>query len=288
MKATTKHFRWVPLLVSLVFFSDFLPASAAVRPVFLQDSAVEISGELKKWLKVTLTFEGPGTSEQDANNPFFNYRLDVFFTHEEAGKSFKVPGYFAADGNAGETSASAGNKWRVHFAPPEAGKWLYTVAFREDKFISARERADAGISVGYMDGLEGSIDITDSDKAGRDNRAKGRLLYDGTRYLKYAETGKPMLKVGPDAPENFLAYADFDGTFKDDGHKDHLVKTWEAHLADWKEGDPSWQGGKGKAIIGAINYLASKGMNVFSFLTMNIEGDDANVFPFIDYNTYNR
>src|SRR5690606_26153879 len=33
-----------------------------------------------------------------------------------------------------------------------------------------------------------------------------------------------------------------------------------------------------------INYLASKGLNVFSFLTLNIGGDDKNVFPYIKYN----
>jgi len=80
-----------------------------------------------------------------------------------------------------------------------------------------------------MDGAEGSFVIEKSDKTGLDNRAKGRLQYDGTRYLKYAETGKPMLKVGPDSPENFLSYADFDGTFHNDGHKDNLVKTWDSH-----------------------------------------------------------
>jgi hypothetical protein len=114
------------------------------------------------------------------------------------------------------------------------------------------------------------------------------LQYDGTRYLKFAETGKPMLKVGPDAPENFLAYADFDGTFHNDGHKDDLVKTWEAHLPHWNEGDPTWQNGKGKAMIGAVNYLASKGMNAFSFLTNNIVGDDQNVFPYVDYDRFDR
>lgn len=31
----------------------------------------------------------------------------------------------------------------------------------------------------------------------------------------------------------------------------------------------------------ALNYLSSVGMNAFSFLTMNINGDDKNVFPFI-------
>ena len=67
-----------------------------------------------------------------------------------------------------------------------------------------------------------------------------------------------------------------------------MVKTWEPHLKHWKEGDPTWKDNKGKAIVGALNYLASKEMNVFSFLTFNIEGDDKNVFPFINYDTWNR
>ncbi|HYX07975.1 MAG TPA: DUF5060 domain-containing protein [Bacteroidales bacterium] len=248
----------------------------------------EISGELKTWHKVTITFIGPEVSEKDEYNPFMNYRLNVFFTHVKSGKTYRVPGYFAADGNASETSATAGNKWRVHFAPPKTGEWNYKVDFRKGNWVAIRERKNAGESAGFMDGAEGTFDVKESDKTGRDNRAKGMLLYDGTRYLKYAETGKPMLKVGADAPENFLAYEDFDGTFKNDGHKDNLVKTWEPHLKDWKQGDPTWQNGKGKAIIGAINYLASKEMNSFSFLTMNIVGDDQNVFPFVDYDTYNR
>jgi hypothetical protein len=247
-----------------------------------------ISGELKKWHNITLTFDGPQASETDEVNPFMNYRFNVYFTHEASGKTYRVPGYFAADGNAGETSASKGNKWRVHFAPDKIGTWKYTVDFRVGNWLAVSERKNAGKSAGFMDGGQGSFVVVVSDKTGRDNRAKGRLQYDGTRYLKFAETGKPMLKVGPDAPENFLAYADFDGNFQNDGHKDNLVKTWEAHLKDWKEGDPLWKNGKGKAIIGAVNYLASKGLNVFSFLTLNIKGDDQNVFPFVDYNTYDR
>ena len=34
-------------------------------------------------------------------------------------------------------------------------------------------------------------------------------------------------------------------------------------------------------IIGAINYLSDQGANGFSFLTMNILGDDKNVFPYV-------
>jgi hypothetical protein len=264
-------------------------ANVFIAEGFAQNgSKAELSGELKKWHKITITFDGPETSETDKLNPFMNYRFDVYFTHKESGKTLKVPGYFAADGNAGETSATSGNKWRVHFAPEETGTWNYKVVFRKGNWQAVSEREDSGESAGFMDGAEGSFIVAESDKTGRDNRAKGRLQYDGTRYLKYAETGLPMLKAGPDSPENFLSYADFDGTFHNDGHKDNLVKTWEAHLKDWNEGDPTWKNDKGKAMIGAVNYLASKGLNVFSFLTLNIKGDDQNVFPFIDYDTYDR
>jgi hypothetical protein len=45
-------------------------------------------------------------------------------------------------------------------------------------------------------------------------------------------------------------------------------------------GNPVWKNDKGKNIIGAINYLASKGCNVFSFLTYNVGGDGDDVWPF--------
>jgi hypothetical protein len=131
--------------------------------------------------------------------------------------------------------------------------------------------------------LTGSFEIGPSDKTGRDFRGKGVLQYVGKHHLQFADSKDYFLKAGADAPENFLAYADFDGDFKTDGNNDNLVKTWAAHLGDWKEGDPTWAGDKGKAIIGATNYLAGKGLNVFSFLTMNIEGDDRNVFPYLNY-----
>ena len=252
------------------------------------NSKVAKSGEFKKWHKVTFTFDGPETSEDDEYNPFFNYRLNVTFTHQQSGKNYVVPGYFAADGEAGETSAIKGNKWRVHFAPDETGIWKYSVDFRRGRWVAVSDRNNPGDSGGYMDGATGIFTIENSDKTGRDFRGKGRLQYVGERYLKFAETGEYFLKVGSDAPENFLSYADFDGTFHNDGHKDNMVKTWKAHLKDWKEGDPTWKGGKGKAIIGAVNYLASKGLNAFSFLTNNIQGDDQNVFPYVDYNNWDR
>ncbi len=246
-------------------------------------SAGQVSGELKKWHKVTLTFDGPQSSETADPNPFLYYRLNVSFTHRKSGKSCLVPGYFAADGNAANTSADSGNKWRVHFAPGQVGDWKYSVSFRKGKNIAVSDKKAAGESAGFMDGQTGSFRIRATDKTGIDFRGKGMLQYVGKHHLRFAETGEYFLKCGADAPENFLAYKDFDGDFKTDGRKDDFIKDWGPHIRDFKQGDPTWQGGKGKGIIGAVNYLASKGMNVFSFLTMNIEGDDRNVFPYTTY-----
>ncbi|MEO1448414.1 MAG: DUF5060 domain-containing protein [Bacteroidota bacterium] len=253
-----------------------------------EESEVKLSGETKKWHKVTLTMDGPMTSETADYNPFMGYRLNVTFSHAGSGKSYTVPGYYAADGVAGQSGGYSGNKWRVHFSPDETGEWTYDIDFRKSKWAAVSTKPNTGSSAGFMDGMTGKFTISESDKSGRDFRAQGRLQYVGERYLKFAESGKYFLKQGPDAPENFLSYVDFDGTFHNDGHKDNLVKTWSAHMDDWKKGDPTWRNGKGKAMIGALNYLAGKGLNSVSFLTNNIAGDDQNAFPYIDYDTYDR
>lgn len=250
--------------------------------------ALAISGEQKQWHKVTLTIDGPEASEDGAPNPFTDYRLDVTFAHAATGTTYKVPGYFAADGNSANTSATSGNKWRVHLAPDHAGQWSYSVAFRKGQGVAVSDEADAGEPVANIDGVTGTLEIAASDKNRRDFRGKGRLDYVGKHHLKFAGNGEFFLKAGVDAPENLLAYHDFDGDFKSDGHKDNLVKGWKPHVQDWKDGDPTWQDGKGKGLIGAINYLASQGLNVFSFLTLNIEGDDRNVFPYTNYDERSR
>ncbi|MFY0627705.1 MAG: DUF5060 domain-containing protein [Reichenbachiella sp.] len=247
----------------------------------------KVSGELKKWHKVTIDFEGPESSESDDYNPFFNYRLNVSFTHP-SGKNYEVPGYFAADGDAGNSSAEKGNVWRVHFAPDEIGTWSYTVDFRKGNWVAVSDKKSTGVSGEFMDGASGTFEIVPTDKTGNDFRAKGRLSYVGGHYLQFEETKEYFLKQGPDAPENALSFVDFDGTFHNDGHKDDLVKTWSAHLGDWKDGDPTWKDGKGKALVGGFNYLAEKGLNAVSFLTLNIAGDDQNVFPYVDYDHYDR
>lgn len=265
---------------------------------------MSLTGELKKWHKLTFSLDGPSSSETASPNPFLDYRYDLIFSHAPSGKTIRVPGYFAADGNAAQTSATAGNTWLVHFAPEEAGLWTYISSFRSGSNIAIDLDEIAGTALAPFDGITGSFTIGQTDKTGRDFRATGRLDYVGEHFLQYAETGKYFLKFGPDSPENFLAYFEFDNTqawggsntrrtkgfgsydargVTYDYHGD-ILHHYEVHEQDWKAGDPLWQGTKGKGIIGALNYLVEKEMNCFSFLVMNIDGDGQDSYPYVNYN----
>ncbi|MEM6471893.1 MAG: PA14 domain-containing protein [Planctomycetota bacterium] len=253
-----------------------------------------ITGEQKTWHKITFTWDGPSLSETSSDNPFLDYRINATFTGP-SNQVFVVPGFFAADGNAANTSASSGDKWRVYFAPDEPGQWSYAVAFKSGDDIAVNDPSSEDQSAGFFDGDTGTFTVTPTDKSGRDFRGKGRLQYVGDdptdastgHYLRFAESGEYFLKQGPDAPENFLAYDDFDNT-PDRGNR---RKSWSPHADDWNQGDPSWQNGKGTEIIGAINYLADEGLNAFSFLTMsgaNGKGDDKNVFMWLTDSDFQR
>ncbi len=240
---------------------------------------LKVTGELKQWHKVSVTLDGPFAHERDERpNPFRDYRMTVRFTHLSGAVSYDVPGFFAADGDAANSSAESGTAWRAHFAPDRTGTWTARVSFVHGKDAALDADANAEAWQGYH-GASISFVVAPSDKLGRDLRAKGRLQYVGKRYLQFAGSGEYFLKAGADAPETFLGYADFDGTIA--RKKNVPLKTWEPHVSDWREGDPTWQDGKGKGMIGALNYLASKGCNVFSFLTYNAGGDGDNVWPFV-------
>jgi hypothetical protein len=155
--------------------------------------------------------------------------LDVTFRNGDL--THVVPGYYAADGDAGNTSANAGNVWRVHFCPDKTGRWNYSVSFKEGRNVAVQR---GGSSAGECDGATGSFEIGRSDKTGHDHRGKGRLQYTGGRYLRFAETGEYFLKQGADAPENLFAYEDFDGDFKSDGKNDKGIKSFGPHVRDWK------------------------------------------------------
>ncbi|MEM1258992.1 MAG: DUF5060 domain-containing protein [Bacteroidota bacterium] len=258
------------LAVTLVLFGFYFYGCT-------EPNTITSEGELKKWHRITLFFEGPETSELAAENPFLDYRLDVIFSN--GNKTYTVPGFYGADGKAADTGASSGNVWQVRFTPDTVGEWTYQVSFKKGKEIAVANTLENAASGGFMDGKSGSFQIAKTDKTGRDNRAKGRLDYVGKSYLQFGETKDFFIKLGVDAPENFLGYIDFDA------HTDAMgfLKTWEPHAKDFKADANrfTWKEGKGKNLLGAIAYLASEGLNVFSFLTFNIDGDDRNIFPYL-------
>jgi len=191
-----------------------------------------------------------------------------------------------------ETSADSGNKWRVIFCPDDYGLWDYEVSFLRGKNIAIAERnSETGQEVAFH-GASGEIFISPSDKTGNDLRTRGRIAYVNDHYLQFQGSGEIYLKSGTDSPENFLAYHEFDGTYYGgDGERrigeaepNQTLHRYTPHINDWKEGNPTWKDGrKGRGIIGALNYLASKGVNSVYMLTNNVGGDGQDVFPWISY-----
>ncbi len=242
-----------------------------------------ITGDLRRWHNVILTLDGPSTLESAATNPFLDYQFDVIFTHPGSGLSYRVPGYFAADGNASNTSANSGNQWRAHLCPDEIGTWNYQVVFRQGT-NAAVSGPDSGTTLAPYHGVSGSFVIAETNKPAPDFRARGRLQYVNQHHLRFKGDGSYFLKAGADSPENLLAYDDFDNTPNTDNRR----KSWQPHQQDYVAGDPSWASGRGTELIGAVNYLASEGLNVMSFLTYSYNGDDKNVFPHLTAGDYTR
>jgi len=251
-----------------------------------RDRAVA-AGPMMQWHTVTLVFDGPETNEIADPNPFLDYRLNVTFSN--GARRYVVPGYYAADGNAAQSSATVGSKWRVHFLPDEPGRWNYLVSFRLGRDVALSADPNAGMPVAFH-GQRGVFEVAPTDKHAPDMRGRGLLRYVGQRYLQFAHNREFFIKAGADSPENFLAYADFDGTYdmaeltrEGEAVGGKFIHHYEGHIQDWRPGDPTWQDARGKGIIGALNYLASKGMNSVYFLTYNIDGGDGkDVWPWID------
>ena len=175
------------------------------------DGSVAVVGEKKVWHKLSLDIAGPFAHEHDNQpNPFTDHRLLGTFTHED-GTSYQVPGFFAADGNAANSSAVSGTVWRIHFVPDRVGRWSYEIQFHTAKDAAIDWSVNA-TSAPACDGQTGSFEVAASDKPAGSLAADGRLQYVGQRYLKYAGSGRYFLKVGADSPETLLAFKDFDGT----------------------------------------------------------------------------
>jgi hypothetical protein len=250
---------------------------------------------VEQWHTITLFFSGPDTSESAETNPFTDYRLQLRFTHAEV--SYEVRGFYAADGNAAESGAEAGNIWQARFSPDRPGTWNWVASLRTGDGIAVLDDHSTGEAFALADS-NGSFKVvaarSSQQRDARDFRLQGRVISDG-HYFRFGKDGPYLLKGGANSPENLLAMVDFDNTYRmqeqrRDGEASSpgTIHSYPTHVADWQAGDPVWQGGKGKALIGAINYLASTGMNAAYFLTLNIEGDGRDVWPYADPADFTR
>ena len=250
-----------------------------------KDGRVIYSGKSQVWETLTLSFTGPELTE--ARETFTDYRFEVTFTQGDL--RYSAPGYFAADGKAAETSATGGNIWKVRFTPPAPGRWTYAASFKSgDNIVFGR--ADNGASAGYFDGQSGQFDISPARlNPGAANFARKGLLADVRgRYLQYQGTQDYFLKTGAGSPENLLAYSGFDGTYDAGGTHfpalgDNQLHEFAPHMRDSKPNDPTWQDGKGATILGIANYYESVGVNAQYIVTMNVEGDGQDVWPWADH-----
>ena len=239
---------------------------------------------------IELTFKGPETSETANDNPFLNYRLEVEFSN--GNNSQTIRGFYSADGNAAESSAESGSVWKVRYLPPTAGKWTYKAKLLHDENIAINLNEDATQIELSNESGEFVIQKTGTTKNGLIGKG---IMQVKNGYLQFPKNNEYIIKVGANSPENFLAFADFDQTYRIEGESregesktDLEIHSYTGHVKDWQEGDPTWKGGKGKGIVGAVNYLASKGMNSIYFLTFNTTGDGRDVWMYNDPEDFSR
>jgi len=253
-------------------------ADASVTATYQEppvDGQVTVHGDLMQWHEVILDVTGPVSAEDATPNPFLEYRFNILFTGPSS-QTYLVPGYFAGDGQGSDSGAV----WRAHFNPDETGQWTYSVSFRQGPEIAVDLDPAAGTPLTAYDGLNGSFDVTVSDKSGEDFRApeKGMLKNRGHQYLTYGGSGRPFLYTAPGIPENILGYRGFTNTTVGVGHD------FTVHEADWNSGDPDWGNGAGRALIGALNFIADEGGNGLYMMSNTIGGDGKDVFMHLDPN----
>lgn len=245
-------------------------------------SDARVSGELNKWNKLTVTYDSPNNLQENEGT-FKNNRVDVVFT-SPTGKKLRIPAFFSADGNAANSGAKEGKKYKAHLRPNETGVWTYQILRYTGTDVAIKNVNNLPAAADNITGTIGDVKGVNANLP--DLRAKGRLLYQTTgsnkqrRYLRFKENGEFFLKIGPDSPENILDYDDFDHDVNKNGCglcKEHF---FNPHAGDYKTGNPTWKNGKGKNIMGALNYIKAQDMNSFSMSLFG--GDDKNVFPWIN------
>ncbi len=204
-------------------------------------------------------------------NPWADWRLLVRLTGP-SGQTLEVPGFYAGDGQGGEE----GDSWKVRFRVDEVGTWVAGFEFQYGPSLNAELPSVVGAPILPADGHVLAFVAQARDPEAPGFVKWGLLESVGAPYLKFRD-GPYFLLGGTNSPENLFGFRGFDGPLGN--------KVYSAHQIHWNQGDPDWvgEGGgrRGRRLIGALNYLASKKVNSVYFLPMNLGGDGEDTFPFI-------
>ncbi len=258
----------------------------------LVPAAAQVTGSMKAYQPVQIDFVGPTLSESGAwpQNPFLNYR-GTLTVSPPAGPSIDIPMFFAGDGKSEDSSSTSGTVWRAFYTPSVAGQFNARVDFSYSSSTSISIDGGGG-SAGFFDGEALQFSITAPDPSAPGNYARGLLRYAGQHYLQY-DNGEYYIKAGADSPENFLGYYEFDNTTDMGGIATpglvNGLHQYQSHAGDYGmnpfDSRDLWANGtKGKNILGALNYIASEGINSVYFLTYNTDGGDGrDTWPWIDF-----
>ena len=148
---------------------------------------------MNRFQPVTLTFLGPSRSE--AASTFLDHRFHLKVT-TPSGEQLRVPGFFAADGEAANTSAAAGDRWRVRILPLETGTYAYAVSFRCGEEVAVSLDENAGTACAF-DGERGRFSTTRAEASAPGHYARG-LLRQEEPLMRFAN-GKLFIKGGSDS-----------------------------------------------------------------------------------------
>ncbi len=239
-----------------------------------------MTGALSKWQPVTLAFKGPFVSETDSVNPFTDYRLVANFKNDSA--QLRVDGFFAADGNAANTGAADGDLWKILFSPEKAGKWKFDARFLRGNGVALNDSESPDIEELWR--IEGDFDISAVDSAETGFYRDGKLTGQEGAYLRMSESGSAFLKNGVEVIGSFLASPDVQGSPDLAGK----ISGDTFHMDDWTDEDPLWGDEQGKKLIGALNYLASSGLNSLSLSTTFLGETGVEVYPWIEAGQMSR
>jgi hypothetical protein len=224
---------------------------------------------------------GLSESSPSPHNPWLDYRMQALMV-SPTGRTFEVAGFYAADGAGGDS----GSVWKLRFTPDEPGTWGFVMIFEHGPRLNVRELSVRGTQV-FPSGYPFYFQVGPRRDTAQGFHARGPVEAVGARYLRHRD-GTWFLKTGTNSPENLLGYAGFDGARDLGGlpRSASFLHRYAEHRADWRPGDPDWSSGgdpeAGKGIIGALNYLATEGVNSVYFLPLNLGGDGQDTFPFLD------